>query len=262
MTRSEAVAVACPRTGRQRPGPPFRLYPAGNLTADLLRISSQTYSTPAGPMTATRVVGRATTKSAPTAEAVERGGAAVSIAHQHQKRGVRKSTIASSMARPACTIPPLSCSLPGRKPVVSSRKITGILYKLQKRMKRAFCKRRRYPGRGHRRVVGDKPDHIAAHPTSAVTVLRARSGWISEVAVIAKLLDKNGDIDGRVEACGELKAFLEQDIDVPGFAGDRVGTGLVRRQFTVIAGQVVEQRTLRRPATSSLTTKSVTPLLL
>ena len=61
--------------------------------------------------------------------------------------------------------------------------------------------------------------------------------------MIAKLLDENGDVDGRVEAGRGIKGFLEQDIDVPGFAGDRVGTGLVRRKFTVIAGQVVEQCT-------------------
>ena len=36
-------------------------------------------------------------------------------------------TMASSIARPACTIPPLSCSRPGRKPVVSSMKTTGTL---------------------------------------------------------------------------------------------------------------------------------------
>ena len=53
-------------------------------------------------------------------------------------RGVRRSTMESSIARPACTTPRLSCSVPGRNPVVSSMNTIGMLYRLQKRMKRAF----------------------------------------------------------------------------------------------------------------------------
>ena len=46
---------------------------------------------------------------------------------------------------------------------------------------------------------------------------------------------------GVLKPVGELKGFLQQDIDIPGLALDGVGAGLVRRQFAVVAGQVVEQ---------------------
>ena len=60
--------------------------------------------------------------------------------------------------------------------------------------------------------------------------------------MVAQLLDKDGDIDRGVEAGGRVEGLLEEDIDIPGLAGDGVGAGLVGCQFTVVAGQVVEQR--------------------
>jgi hypothetical protein len=54
--------------------------------------------------------------------------AAEGVAHDEQEaRRAQVDDAASSMARPACTMPRALGHLPGRKPVVSSMKITGML---------------------------------------------------------------------------------------------------------------------------------------
>ena len=60
--------------------------------------------------------------------------------------------------------------------------------------------------------------------------------------MVAQLLDEDGDIDRGVEAGGGVEGLLQQDVDVPGLAGNGVGTGLVGGQFAIVAGQVIQQR--------------------
>jgi hypothetical protein len=58
---------------------------------------------------------------------------------------------------------------------------------------------------------------------NAVTVLRARCGWISKkVAVVAELLDQDEISMGVLKPVGELNALLQQRVDLQRLAIDRV----------------------------------------
>jgi hypothetical protein len=97
------------------------------------------------------------------------------------------------------------------------------------------------PG-GHSTVVGYEADDVATQATKGGNDLAGPLGLDFEVvAVIADLLDDDRHIEGGIEAGWRVEGFLEQGVDLPGLAVERIAGRLEGGHHAVVVGKVAEQ---------------------
>ena len=115
---------------------------------------------------------------------------------------------------------------------------------MQKRTKRAIFSSRITVdlARGDRAVVGDEADDVAAQAAESGDHFAGPLRLEFEiVAVIAHLLDDDRHVEGGIEAGGRIEGLLEQGIDLPGLAVERIARFLVRGHHAVVVGQITQQ---------------------
>ncbi len=94
---------------------------------------------------------------------------------------------------------------------------------------------------GHRRVVGDKSNHLSAHATQRTQgVFRAIGLDLQIVPVVAQLLNQNANFQWRVKTVRSVKRLFKQNVGFPGFSIQRITGPLDGRHFGVVAGQIAQ----------------------
>ncbi len=115
---------------------------------------------------------------------------------------------------------------------------------MQKRTKRAILYGRIAVdlAGGDRAVVGDKADHVAAEAAEGGDHLAGPVRLQLEVvAMVADLLDDDRDIEGGIEAGRRVEGLLQQGVDLPGLAVERIAGLLEGGHDAVVVGEVGQQ---------------------